>query len=177
MGIAERKEREKRHRRNQILKAAKKLFSARGFSGVTMENIAAESELSPSTLYFYFKNKEELYAALSIKAIKSLLESLEKAVEADNQSPEKMLMRLKDEFCRLCEFDSVLLLDVFNLQTSAVYRDLSDTLVNEIKSFATQTIRFLAQIFDRGIRQGIFKQYPPIALADMLWSLFSGMVI
>ena len=57
MGIAERREREKRMRRRQIVDAAKKIFSIKGFSGATMENIAQEAELSPATLYLYFTNK------------------------------------------------------------------------------------------------------------------------
>ena len=56
MGIQERKEREKERRRQQIIVAAKRVFSAKGFSKATMEDIAREVELSPGTLYIYFKN-------------------------------------------------------------------------------------------------------------------------
>ena len=60
MSIQERKEREKERRRRQILVAAKKIFSKKGFSRATMEDIAEEAELSPGTLYTYFKNKKVL---------------------------------------------------------------------------------------------------------------------
>ena len=60
MGIRERKEREKERRRQQITVAAKKVFSDKGFNRATMDDIANEAELSPGTLYLYFKNKEEL---------------------------------------------------------------------------------------------------------------------
>jgi AcrR family transcriptional regulator len=50
MGIAERKEREKKERRREIMDAAKRLFSSKGFAGTTMEDIAGEVELSPATL-------------------------------------------------------------------------------------------------------------------------------
>mgnify|MGYP006293938867 FL=1 len=61
MGIYERKRREREQRRAQILEAAKKVFSSKGFNSATMEEIAGEAELSPGTLYIYFKNKEELH--------------------------------------------------------------------------------------------------------------------
>ena len=51
MGIQERKEREKERRRQQIMVAAKRVFSDRGFNKATMEDIAQEAELSPGTLY------------------------------------------------------------------------------------------------------------------------------
>ncbi len=60
MGIQERKERERERRRQQIIVAAKRVFSDKGFNRATMEDIAKEAELSPGTLYLYFKNKDEI---------------------------------------------------------------------------------------------------------------------
>ena len=77
MGIQERKEREKERRKQQILVAAKRVFSEKGFNKATMEDIAQEAELSPGTLYLYFKNKEELYASLSLRILQYLLLRIE----------------------------------------------------------------------------------------------------
>ena len=77
MGIQERKERERERRRQQIIVAAKRVFSNKGFNKATMEDIATEAELSPGTLYLYFKNKEELYASLSIRILQYLLIRIE----------------------------------------------------------------------------------------------------
>jgi len=64
MGIQERKEREKERRRQQIMVAAKRVFSEKGFNKATMEDIAQEAELSPGTLYLYFKNKDDILISL-----------------------------------------------------------------------------------------------------------------
>ena len=69
MGIQERKERERERRRQQIIVAAKKVFSEKGFNKATMDDIAGEAELSPGTLYLYFKNKEELYLVVANPAV------------------------------------------------------------------------------------------------------------
>jgi AcrR family transcriptional regulator len=63
MGIYERKQREKEQRKTEIINAARKVFSNKGFNTATMEEIASEAELSPGTLYLYFKNKEELHTS------------------------------------------------------------------------------------------------------------------
>ena len=73
MGIQERKERERERRRQQIMVAAKRVFTDKGFSKATMEDIAKEAELSPGTLYLYFKNKDELYASLSLRILQYLM--------------------------------------------------------------------------------------------------------
>lgn len=44
-----------------ILQAAKKLFTAQGLPGASMEAIAAEAGVSKLTVYSHFKSKEELF--------------------------------------------------------------------------------------------------------------------
>ena len=77
MGIQERKEREKERRRQQIIVAAKRVFSDKGFNKATMEDIAKEAELSPGTLYLYFKDKDALIATLVEDSFEHLMEDLE----------------------------------------------------------------------------------------------------
>lgn len=72
MSIAERKEREKEQRRSDILAAAEKLFFARGYDGVTMDDIAKEVELNKATIYLYFKDKESLYFTVVLWGVRIL---------------------------------------------------------------------------------------------------------
>lgn len=48
-------------KRAAILVAAKKLFTAQGLPGTSMEGIAAEAGVSKLTVYSHFKGKEELF--------------------------------------------------------------------------------------------------------------------
>jgi AcrR family transcriptional regulator len=64
MGIQERKEKQKLEIRKQILDASIKLFIDEGFSNVTIRKIADLIEYSPTTVYLYFKDKDEIFAAL-----------------------------------------------------------------------------------------------------------------
>ncbi len=70
MSKAERKEREREMRRSEIVDAAEKLFFSRGYENVTMEDIAKELEMSRAALYLSFRNKEDIYAAIAIRASK-----------------------------------------------------------------------------------------------------------
>ena len=60
MGTHERKEREKEHRREEILAAAQAVFFEKGLQNSTMDEIAERAELSKGTLYLYYKSKEDL---------------------------------------------------------------------------------------------------------------------
>ena len=60
MGVKERKARQKRFLRQEILDAASELFVKEGFEHVSMRRIAEKIEYSPTTIYLYFKDKAEL---------------------------------------------------------------------------------------------------------------------
>jgi AcrR family transcriptional regulator len=61
MGIVERKEREREQLRLLILETALDLYREGGEEGVTLRRIAERIEYSPTTIYLYFKDKDELY--------------------------------------------------------------------------------------------------------------------
>ena len=60
MGVKERKLRQKKFLRQEILDAASELFVKEGFENVSMRRIAEKIEYSPTTIYLYFKDKAEL---------------------------------------------------------------------------------------------------------------------
>lgn len=64
MGILERKEKQKMEIRKLILDASMKLFVEEGFSNVTIRKIADLIEYSPTTVYLYFKDKDEIFFSL-----------------------------------------------------------------------------------------------------------------
>jgi AcrR family transcriptional regulator len=64
MGLVERREREKQELRQRIFDAARELFAKHGYEAVTMRKIAEAIEYSPTALYLYFKDKEELLREL-----------------------------------------------------------------------------------------------------------------
>lgn len=51
-------------KRRQIVNGARSVFLARGFDAASMGDIAKVAGVSKGTLYVYFKNKEELFAAI-----------------------------------------------------------------------------------------------------------------
>lgn len=60
MGVKERKARQKKFLRQEILDAASELFVKEGFENVSMRRIAEKIEYSPTTIYLYFRDKAEL---------------------------------------------------------------------------------------------------------------------
>ena len=51
-------------RRNQLLDIALTLFAERGVENVSIKDLAAEAEVAQGLIYYYFKSKDELVAAV-----------------------------------------------------------------------------------------------------------------
>ena len=177
MGIQERKEREKERRRQQIIVAAKRVFSVKGFSKATMEDIAKEAELSPGTIYLYFKNKDELYASLSLRILQYLSIRLEHLRDEKEHSPQQRIDALKGIMLDVYEFDPLIVINMFHLQSSETLRNLSPKLLTEIKTLSKDALGTMAAMFEDGIKKGIFINRHPVAFADIVWSLFSGIIL
>ena len=177
MGIQERKERERERRRQQIIVAAKRVFSNKGFSKATMEDIAKEAELSPGTLYLYFKNKDELYASLSLRILHYLYIRLEHLNSDDEQDHQYRLNALKDAMYDVYQFDPMILINMFHLQSSETLRNLTPELLSEIKRLSRESLSEMAKLFKEGIESDVYVNAHPNALADIVWALFSGVVL
>jgi TetR/AcrR family transcriptional regulator len=72
-----RRDREREERRSCILEAAEAVFMSKGFDQATMDDIAAEAELSKGTLYLYFRSKDDLFSALSARMIEAMVMEFE----------------------------------------------------------------------------------------------------
>ncbi len=177
MGIQERKIREKEQRRRQIMQAAKLVFSAKGFNRATMEEIAGEAELSPGTLYLYFKNKEELHTSLSIDILKYLTSQIKEYVDEKEMTPEDKLNALRDAFINVYEFDAMVLINLFHLQSGETLKNLSGEVLQQIKQTSSDALGAITSIVQEGIDQGVFIERHPVALADILWATYSGVVL
>ncbi|HVP54789.1 MAG TPA: TetR/AcrR family transcriptional regulator [Candidatus Eisenbacteria bacterium] len=76
MGVKERREREKVETREKILEAARELFMAEGYDGVSMRKIADKIEYSPTAIYVYFADKDQLFLEICHEDFRRLAQSL-----------------------------------------------------------------------------------------------------
>ena len=177
MGIQDRKKREKEGRRHQILTAAKQLFADHGFQQTTMEEIAKEAELSPGTIYLYFKSKDELFAELSLNIVRYLISRLENLCIEEKISVEQKLSAVKDILQDVCTFDSFILVNALKLQSGDTLKKLSPGLFNELQKQVCKVAVHLSDIFSEGIRNGTFIDKRPDIFTGVLWAVFSGAIL
>lgn len=72
-------------RGQRILDIAARLILRYGYDKTTMQDIALEAAISKSTLYLYWKNKEELFQALTTRETLHMFDAWLKRIQADSQ--------------------------------------------------------------------------------------------
>lgn len=99
---AKRRLREKEQRYRTLLDAAEQLFVTQGYHQTSVEAIAERAEVSVGTVYFYFKNKEELLVRLFSEGVYTLRMILGKAYVSADQPEDGFRaagIAFYDEFC------------------------------------------------------------------------------
>ena len=69
-------------RRAQLLKAARKVFRAKGYDGATISEIVREAGVAQGTFYIYFPSKKDAAVSLREGLMESMAEAVATAVES-----------------------------------------------------------------------------------------------
>ncbi|MBS4219477.1 TetR/AcrR family transcriptional regulator [Bacillus sp. FJAT-49711] len=73
--------------KDKILEAAIHQYSLHNYHGATMEKIAKEVGIKPASIYFFYKNKESLFAAAFQKLLESHFVRMQTILEEVREKP------------------------------------------------------------------------------------------
>jgi AcrR family transcriptional regulator len=144
----------KKTKRVEILRSAAAAFRKRGYHGASVEEIAKTLHMTTGSLYYYFKNKEEILFFCHDYSVDILLGLLAKA-ESDTLPPDEKLRRLVFDFVHM-------ILDELN--GTALTQDLqalSPTLLRRIIAKRDRFDRGIRRILQEGMDSGIFASGDP----------------
>jgi AcrR family transcriptional regulator len=137
--------------KESILNAAIKHFAVRGYRRTTMDEVAAEVGLGTPALYYYFKNKLDLFKAVTEREGTAILEKLEAAV-AKEADPAGQLRA----FC-LTRFSLLAERYALHRLSERVHREIHELCRKNQASLFQREAALMEGILDRGIRAGTFK--------------------
>ncbi len=140
------------HKKSEIIRATVKLVNEIGFVSCSVSKIAKEANVSPATLFIYYKNKEDLLVSTYIEIKQNLSETLMK--NFDSAKPFRDILKT----LWYNGFDFVLNNKDYNQFaeqfSNSPYSDLVDK--KEIEKHFSPIISLLK----RGIDQKIIKDVP-----------------
>jgi AcrR family transcriptional regulator len=77
--------------RAEIIRAGGNVFQRWGFDKTTMEDIAREAGKGKSTLYYYYRSKEEIFDAVVIDEFEKILRKAKELAEETKSAKEKLI--------------------------------------------------------------------------------------
>ncbi len=177
MGISERKEREKEHRREEIVAAAQTVFFEKGLQSSTMDEIAEAAELSKGTLYLYYKSKEDLYLAVMVRGMGVLHDMFAEAV-AQASNPIDALQRIGDTYYRFfLEHRNYFRMFHF-FEHPQFHRQVSDDMQLTCSEENHKIWNLVISVIQEGMDQDLIRRDPPAPeAAVLLWSQANAIML
>lgn len=139
------------YKRERILEEAVKLIYERGFTGTTLDDIAAELGVTKPFIYTHFRSKTELLAALCKPTIELSLNAVANAAKRSGSPTERLRSAMVD-------FTQVVLSRQANI---AIYfreeKNLEPTALAEINALRKKFDRVLSNLLGEGVAAGEFE--------------------
>jgi AcrR family transcriptional regulator len=169
MGSNERRAREKESLRRAILDAARELFVEQGFDAVSMRKIAERIEYSPTTLYLYFKDKDEILRALIEEGFVLLCACLEAERIDDPEERLRHGARRYFEFARTQPHYYAIMFEICD--------DDFEQAIGPKPEIGTRAFGFIRSAVQDGQARGLFRtDIPEPVLAHVIWAHIHGAV-
>jgi len=160
-------------RRAEIIEATFFCIALKGYSNITMQNIADSAGVSKGVIHYYFRNKDELFLSVLEKLIKDLDGHLARKVDRAKTPPEKVRAIINAVFEKTGANKKfqVVLLDLW------AHSMRNPTLKAAHRSQYARYRHLAKKIIAEGIDEGYFKKCDPERAASAIIGLTEGFAI
>jgi len=175
MTTAQRRAREKARRQQEILEAAREVFFEKGIHRATVDDVAAQAEVSKGTVYLYFQSKESILAHLLLEGLSILLSKLETAYAPNEPlSPEKRLRQLVEAYWQFAQTYPDHFRLLMALDRGRFRERVSAEMYQEVLAESTRGLELVAMAIRRGTEESVFTVDDPLLAAGVLWGALNG---
>ncbi len=175
--------REEIHR--SILLAAERIIIAKGYTAMTMDDVAREAGLSKATLYKYIPSKERILFEIASRYLDEATEIVRKVVDSNAGSAEKLreIIREVIRFQRArSNISRILLLDkatirFMRLMLAADGKSGSDQFnknLDILKRKNQDIVKLFVKSIEEGVATGEFRPLDPLETAHFIGAFLEG---
>jgi len=172
MGFRERRQKHKDAFKAEILEAALTLFAQEGYSSFSMRKLAARIEHSPTTIYHYFRDKDDLLFHICENHYANLLEGMLE-IRKRGESPEATLRETLLQYVRYSLAHPERYKVVFFSNPQLYGRP------EEFKERDTMSLRLwrnICDVINECMQSGVFRPMDCETLSIVFWSALHGLV-
>ena len=154
----------------KIIDAARELFYEKGFTGVTVRDIANKAEVNLALLHYYFRTKDKIFEIIFKEAFALLFRRLNKALSSDVNLFEKIKLIVESYITTAVKYPQLasFIVHEMSVNEEVVWQFIYSQ--EGKKDVIDNYNRFFQEIVDAG-RNGIIKNIDPRILFIDIMSL------
>ncbi len=165
-----RKERQREERKELILNAALNSLAKYGYHGTSMDIIASEADLGKSTIYYYFKTKDEILTAILERGFLIFFGFLEEEWSRLDD-PLKKLQKVSDAAVKFFSGNP----DYFKLYNYInAHPQLRKKSFGKLNSTIKKKIGKFEELFNEAKKQKLIRNIPSSDLVELFGYLIMG---
>lgn len=153
-------------KRDLILQAGSECFARFGFDKTTLDDIGRRAGLNKASLYYYFKNKEEIFIAVVLAGTQSFIADLQVKTLAFPDVRKQVRFFLTERIRRYGEVIHLTKLSIDHLQK---LEPMFDVVYQETK---TKEVAFLTELIRKAAHENALAIHEPsTSIAEHLFQL------
>lgn len=159
-----------------ILERARELFLSQGYHKTTMRTIADVARISTGPLYFYFRNKAEVFFHICNEAFDYLIADFRRVASEDGHAG----LRLRNIYnaYRAFYYQEPQLFEIMHLPTNPMLGiDLPQDLQETLNDKSQQLVTIMEGVIREGIMRQELRPVDPCKLALYLYSAAEGIFL
>lgn len=172
--MKERREMEKQMRRTQILDAARDLLFAHGIENLSISKISKKAELGVGTIYFHYKNKEEIFIALQQEGLSILYDIVLQIAQSEIQPQDKMRC-IADAYYEFSGSQQEYY-EIINYFLSSPKVFFKADLKEQVDMSGGKILALIQNVITAGNEQGVFDEPDPIKFSVMFMGTIHGLI-
>ncbi|MEX0995219.1 MAG: TetR/AcrR family transcriptional regulator [Balneolaceae bacterium] len=156
--------------RNQILEVSRSMLVEEGFSSLSMRKIARKIDVSATSIYLHFKNKDHLLLTLIEESVEELNREIFKLAESDSDTLEK-ITRIARGYVN------------FGLTQPQIYEVIFMLRPEEMPRYPKEKFRkarsgyeVLASVIREGVVANEIVEEDPLMAAYTIWAQLHGVI-
>lgn len=171
---AERRERSRQRTRRAILEAAIKLFEREGYEGFSLRQVAEAIGYTPTTIYLYFKDKDDLLFAVCQQGFAEFTQTLERTYR-QHTDPRERLRALAWSYLDFGLSHPLHYQTMFMRRSEWMLRATPSAEGGPGKSKPDSYTIFMNAVIE-AMRTGKLRMGDPVETTNLLWSGVHGIV-
>ncbi len=177
-GAPSRREREKVQRREDLLRAAKKVFFKKGIHAATIDDVAQEAEVGKGTVYLYFDTKETILAHLLLDGLEELVTYLKAAYAPDQKMAARTrLRRIAAAYLEFFQTYPEYYRLMMAFDRGHFQETVDPEVYRQVHHRSLRGLEFLVRAVEQAKEEGVMDVDDTRHAASLLWAGLNGVLV